>query len=185
MDELASFMTLPIHTVDGSGARKFLNFGSVGEGAAMKLLFHLLMCMTAFACTAPLRNASLIVPGDGIGPCRLGITTRDEVLADGHSLAVKDPLRLKYEFQFDDSDRLEYISVHEPGWQTAQGIGVGSSLEDLLAVYPLEDLLVSVDYHPHTGYTYWYPGMVVFVKNRGGEVVDSLCILRFPQTRGR
>ncbi|PCJ53027.1 MAG: hypothetical protein COA70_10190 [Planctomycetota bacterium] len=151
----------------------------------MKAILLLWISLSAFSCTAPLRNANLIVAGDGIGPYRLGITTREEVLADGYSLAVKDPLRLKFEFQFDEANRLEYISVHEPGWQTAHGIGVGSSLHDLLKAYPLEQLWLSVEPASHGGHIYWYPGMVVLVKNRGGEVIDDIYIMRFPQTRGR
>lgn len=145
----------------------------------MNYFYALLLVVTVLSCNAPLRNDHTIVPGDGIGPYRLGITSRAEVLADGHSLAVKNPLLLRYEFQFDEGDRLKCISVHEPGWKTSRGIGVGSSRNALLLAYPVTELKVPAFPSPHGGHTYWYPGMLVYVGSWKEKVIDDIYILPF------
>ncbi|MFK5956584.1 MAG: hypothetical protein QM477_09090 [Planctomycetota bacterium] len=150
----------------------------------------ILLCGGMISCATSLRNETLIVPGNGVGPYDLGVTTREEVLADGHSLEEKDPQKLRFEFQFDEEDRLEYISVHAPGWETASGIGVGSSLGDMLQAYPVDGLIAQVHRDAHVGYIYWYPGILFGLKQELGQLaVHDIFIMRFPpeesQPRGR
>jgi hypothetical protein len=146
-----------------------------GEAVSTKLMTTILLAAVAAGAAAP--AAFLIVPGQRVGPIVLGMRMvqvfqylgppagRARAEATGKFFWPDRGITVRVDFD----GRVEAIFVEHPEYRTAQGVGVGSALEEVVRAFGptdqvQEDRTTLVLAYPRLGISF------AIAKERGNRV---------------